>query len=246
VSQGNWKTAPPWPHAWVGRWSDNLIKAYEPPDLGSLYPGLRGEKPMPPEPLSDEEIQEKVNQFRAELEERWPACRDYLAGVAFPGLKFRIKNEAKSFLKDVQVILTFHGAVGVEFEDLSDFEFQKVCDPSWRPTSTPYSPYVPPPKLRRPDDYPITWRHNDDGDLEVTIILPSLRPHPEWRSDRFDDDVVLVVDPGVDIDEVEVTYTATAQGYGDVFEGEPITVPIERVDMLEVLRNVMEATREAS
>ena len=80
----------------------------------------------------------------------------------------------------------------------------------------------------------------------MTITLPSLRPHPEWRSDRFDDDVVLVVDPGVDIDEVEVTYTATAQGYGDVFEGEPITVPIERVDMLEVLRNVMEATREAS
>jgi hypothetical protein len=95
-------------------------------------------------------------------------------------------------------------------------------------------------------NYPIVWRHNDDGDLEVTITLPSPRPRPEWRSDSYDDDVVLVVDPRTAIDAVEVSDTATAQGYGDVFEGEPITVPIEREEMLSVIRPVMKPSQDAS
>lgn len=70
------------------------------------------------------------------------------------------------------------------------------------------------PRLARPSDYPIEWRHDDAGDLEVTVTLPRLRPHPEWRSETHGDDIVLVVDPDVDIDEITVTYTATAHGYG--------------------------------
>lgn len=226
---------------------DSLITAYQPPDLGQMFPGMTGEKPKPPEPLSDEQIQERVDQYRAELVERWPSCQDYLAGIAWSGLQFRIKNEAKSFLKDVQVILTFHGAVGATFRDLSEFAFEKVSDPSWQPPTTLYgSSYIPPLKLRRPADYPITWGHNDDGELEVTITLPSLRPHPEWRSDAYDDDVVLVVAPEVEIDQVVVTYTATAQGYGDIFEGEATPMPVQRVDMFEVVGEVLNASRDAS
>jgi hypothetical protein len=80
--------------------------------------------------------------------------------------------------------------------------------------------------------------------LEVTITLPQLRPHPEWRSDEYGDDIVLVVDPGFDVSEVKVTYTATAQGYGEMFEGLPIVIPVEKVEMLDVLRGVIDATRE--
>lgn len=208
----------------------------------------RAEKPKPAEPLSEEQIEETLADYRVGMESRWRSCRDYLAGIAFAGLRFRIKNEAKSFLTDVEVILTFHGARGVDFKELEEFELLKVQDPDWQPPTDPlyYSAVAPPLRLAPPSDYPIEWRHNEDGELEVTITLPRLRPHPEWRSDDYGDDIVLVVDPSVDVDEVTVTYTATAHGYGDVFEGEPITVPVERAAMLDVLRSVIDATREAS
>jgi len=209
-----------------------------------LLPG--GAQPNPPEPLTQEQIQEKVAEYRTTLESRWPSCRDYLAGIAWPALQYRIKNQAKSFLTDVEVILTFHGARGVGYEELELFEFEKVEDPSWvRPVDPLRHPVPLPRRLAPPADYPLKWRHDDDGNLEVTIRLPRLRPHPEWRSDGCED-VVLVVDPDVDLDEVTVTYTVTAHGYGDVFEGEPITVGIDEVEMLDVLREVIEATRAAS
>ncbi|GFG62812.1 hypothetical protein MKUB_28930 [Mycobacterium kubicae] len=100
------------------------------------------------------------------------------------------------------------------------------------------------PRLAPPSDYPIEWRHNDDGDLEVTVTLPQLRPHPEWRSDEYGDDIVVVVDPGLEADEIAVTYTATAHSYGDVFEGEQIALPVEKEPMLDVLRRVIAATRD--
>jgi hypothetical protein len=121
----------------------------------------------------------------------------------------------------------------------------KVQDPDWWPPSDPRFGHVAapmPPRLPRPDVYPIEWRHNDDGDLEVTVTLPQLRPHPEWRSEKHGDDVVLIVDPEVDTDKITVTYTATAHGYGKKFDGDPFTVPVERVSM----RDVMMAADKAS
>ena len=142
-------------------------------------------------------------------------------------------------------MLIFHGAKGVAYEDITLFEYDKFEDPSWEP---PYNPLMGPavaPTLRfaHAKDYPVAWRHNDDGDLEVTITLPELRPYPERRSD--DDDIVLVL-RDVNLDEVKVTYKATAHGYGDVFEGEPITVPIEKVNMFESFQAAFEASKEAS
>jgi hypothetical protein len=206
------------------------------------------EPPKPPKPLSEEQIQEKVARYRAELEARWPACRDYLASVAWPALRLRIGNEAESFLNDVEVILTFHGARGIDFEGLAAFEFEKVQDPSWKPPSDPrFGPVtVPMPRLAHPSDYPVDWRHNDDGDLEVTVTLSRLRPFPEWRSEKHRDDIVLVVNPDVDIDEITVTYTATAHGYGKAFVGDPFTIPAEKVAMLDVLKGALGATEEAS
>lgn len=60
------------------------------------------------------------------------------------------------------------------------------------------------------------------------------------------EDIVLVVEPDAEADEINVTYTVTAQGYGKEFVGEPFTIGVEKVDMLDVLRNALEATKEAS
>ena len=228
------------------RLMDSIASQYSAPQMLAHIPGMP-EPPKPPEPLTDQQIKAKVARYRAGLESRWPSCRDYLGGIAWPGLRFRIKNEAKSALTDVEVILTFHGARGIDFKDLKEFHVHKVQDPSWEPARHPVEYTVTPlPRLARPAEYPIEWRHNDAGDLDVTIRLQRLRPHPEWRSDDYGEDIVLVVDPGTDLDEVTVTYTATANDYGDVFEGEPISVPVEKVAMLDVLREVMEAAEEQS
>lgn len=154
------------------------------------FPGIpRPEPPKAPAPLSDEQIEAKVAAFRAELQSRWPACRNYLAAVAWPALRCRITNEAKSFLTDVEVVLTFRGARGVSFENFDDFEVRKFQDPSWVPrgdSSWPSVSHV----LRdvRPTNYPFDWRHTDDGDLEVAITLPRLRPLSEWRGDEYGED----------------------------------------------------------
>ncbi|NTY57953.1 hypothetical protein [Mycolicibacterium sphagni] len=218
------------------------------PDFISRMRGIQGvEVPQPPEPLSEEEIASRVAAYRTTLESRWPSCRDYLAGVGWDGMHIRIKNEAKSFLTDVEVILTFRGARGVDHEGLDDFELMKVQDPAWEPPRDPlYYTAIPAMARFRSKDFPIEWRDNDDGDLEVTITLARLRPLSEWRSEDYGDEVVLVVDPGADIDEVSVTFTATARTHDDVFEGAPLTVPVEKISMLDKLLAVMEATKDTS
>jgi len=48
-----------------------------------------------------------------------------------------------------------------------------------------------------------------------------------------------------DLDEVTVTYTVTAHGYGTVFEGEPFTVRVEQVDVFDAVQAAMEASRQS-
>ncbi len=66
-----------------------------------LFAGQYGsaEPPLPPEPLSIEQVDEKVANHRAKLEARWESCKDYLAATAWPGLKFRIHNAARDSLR---------------------------------------------------------------------------------------------------------------------------------------------------
>jgi hypothetical protein len=115
-----------------------------------------------------------------------------------------------------------------------EFEWERLKDPDWEPPAGPYGimpaqRFTPAP----PVDYPVRWNNNDDGDLEVTITLADLRPHPPWRDTG--DDVVLVL-RDTDLSEVTVTYTVTAHGYGSVFEGDAITLPVEQVGIFELCK----------
>lgn len=220
----------------------------KPPDPISSWLGASAMRSMgyevsdePAQPISDGEIAERAAALRRDLHGRWDACQDYLASIAWPALHFRITNQAQSFLTNVQVILTFHGAGGLAFAGIETFEWERLKDPDWEPPA--YGPFgtVPPvsfvPAL--PADYPVRWEHNDDGDLEVTITLAELRPHPPWR--HTGDDVVLVLRNSA-LEEVTVTYTVTAHGYGIAFEGDPFTVRVEQVDIFDDLQSVIEAS----
>lgn len=153
-----------------------------------------GEPPSPPEPLSDEQINERVASYRTKLEARWGSCKDYLSATAWPGLKFRIHN-AEGFLTNAQVVLKFHGARGLDHEYIEGFVWEKLQDPGW---TEPFNPYdiripmaAPPLTPSSLNNYPVKWENDDNGDLVVKITLAQLRPHEVWTSD--DDDVVLVL-----------------------------------------------------
>jgi hypothetical protein len=67
-----------------------------------------------------------------------------------------------------------------------------------------------------------------------------LRPHEVWSSD--DDDIVLMM-RDENLDSVQVTYTVTAYEYHDRTDGEPFTVPIEKVDIFDSLKAGFDATK---
>jgi hypothetical protein len=119
------------------------------------------EPPKPPEPLTEEQIQARVAKYSTPLEARWPDCRDYLASVAFPALRIRIENAAEAFLTDAQVIVNFQGARGIRFKGLKAFEFNKVQDPDWQPSTDPRfgRVAVQPMPFLHPADYPIEWNN---------------------------------------------------------------------------------------
>jgi hypothetical protein len=192
--------------------------------------GLR-ESPAP-KVLSESEIEDDVQAFREVLETDWDWSRDYLAGAAWSGVKFTIENVETSFLNNVEIVLTFTGARGIDWAATDTFDLEKMQDRHWTPPGWEMTSYVP----SRLKDYPVTYDHNDDGDLEVTITLTTLRPRKTWVSG--DDDVVLMTRSD-DIDDVTVTYTVTADGYNELFEGGPITIPVQRVSAFNTLADIL-------
>ena len=192
-------------------------------------------EPRTQPPMTDDEIARRADKFQEDLTSRWDQCQDYLAAIVWPALHFKITNEEKSFLTNVQIILTFHGARGLQYADIEDFEWERLKDPSWVPPAGPFGYVAPDFSGLTPAGYPVSWDHNDAGDLEVTIDLPELRPHPPWR--HAENDVVLVArEPAI-----TVTYTVTAHGYGTYFESDPIDFPIEHVDMFDSVQEALRA-----
>lgn len=182
-------------------------------------------------PLNEEDIVSKVAQYEVELESRWASCQDYVMGFSWSALRFRIKNLQKSFLKNVQVVLTFQDARAVEAKDAENFDILKVENPERKAYSGIMGAldmsYVP---FRR-DDEEITWGQNDAGDLEVIITLKSLRPHPEWRSQEYHPQLVLTTPNRAEKDSVTFSYTVTAEEYGDFFESGPVEIPVVQKSM---------------
>jgi hypothetical protein len=192
----------------------------------------------PTQPKTAEEIEQHLDAFESDLEGHWQESLDYLAGVSWPAVRFRVANGAQSFLNNVQIVVTFDGAEGVEHNYVEGFQFEKVIDPDWRPVDSfgqhTYTDF----KRALPSDYPIKWR-NVDGNLRVRITLRELRPTPPWESEEdCGEDVVLVL-RDTELETVSATYTVTADTYGEVFEG-TLKIPVERISAVEAMRSAAE------
>jgi hypothetical protein len=67
------------------------------------------------------------------------------------------------------------------------------------------------------------------------LTIPTLSAHT----------IAKVVLRNADLNEVTVTYTVTAHGYGTVFEGKPLAVRVEQVDIFDAVRTAMEASDQS-
>ncbi len=211
-----------------------------PPPLSAITPVVLRSLGYEPtdeqrEPLTDDQIESHISNLRAGLATRQSQCQEYLAAIAWPALHFDIENRAESFLQDVEVILTFRNGRGVKFLGPDKFELERLKDPSWK---RPRRQFESVNYLQDfvPAGYPVSWDHNNDGDLEVTINLPQLRPHPPQR--LTEDDIVLIAQTATPA-SLTVSYTVTARGYGTVFDGEPIDIPVRQISMFASLQSAL-------
>jgi hypothetical protein len=105
------------------------------PGIAGLYASVGPQAPEPPKVLSENEINATVQAYRGALENDWDWSRDYLAGAARAGLKFTIENVETSFLNNVEIVLTFTGARGIDWAASDAFDLDRMQDRHWQPAS---------------------------------------------------------------------------------------------------------------
>lgn len=195
--------------------------------MGSSGPGTP--------PTSDQE-NATIALIQTRMERGWPRSENYLAVRAFSGVKFTVGNRAESFLHKVQLVVTFHGALGYEKEDVGTHLLDRLTDPDFEPANWWERNAAGWSSSRLAND-PIDFENVGD-DLQVTIDLPEVRPEPvTWTSGT--DEIVLVVPPQTD--SVRVSWVATASGYGTAQYGETMSLAVEPVDMREALVRLLKA-----
>ncbi|EQM29986.1 hypothetical protein N601_30105 [Rhodococcus erythropolis DN1] len=194
-------------------------------------------------PLTEADLEERIERWEREVRRRWAESEDHLASTTWPGLRFRLKNTGEVFLNDVQVIITISGVRGLQCLHLDRFDQAKLLSPVIPAPKDPYAGIDPSfyDDLRIAD-YPVTWKSLDDS-VEITLDLKHLRPHPAWVSEA--DDIILVANLAAS-SEVTAEWTVTAQGYGKVYEGQAITIPVEQASIQESLSLVSSADKRSS
>lgn len=187
------------------------------------------------EPSTEDELDERLIIWEKEVRGGWTESLHHLAATAWEGLRFQVRNTGGAFLNDVQIIVTIHEAQGIAWRLPDRFDEDRLFPPV---VPDPVDMWASTPELLddfRNTSYPVSWRNVGDA-VEVTLDLKHLRPHPVWESD--DDDVVLLVE-GKDLPaELSAKWTVTAQGYGTVYEGTQIAVPVESKSVLDAMKIV--------
>lgn len=217
-------------------------KAPAPSELASLnFTHLWGHQEPGPPP-SEAELEQALVARRERVRRQWPCSEDYLAGHVVKPVSFVVTNSAAAFLHDVQLVITIAGARGVELEAPDNFDYKRFLDPEYSPPADPIGFSRDVFRLPRRADHPIQWR-NRDGSLQITIDLTVLRPQQVWESDGEGDDLVVLALSEAH-KSLQVSWTATARGYGDVYVGADLTVPVVEEDLAVAVEQAVGELKE--
>ncbi|OLT34547.1 hypothetical protein BJF84_17230 [Rhodococcus sp. CUA-806] len=139
-----------------------------------------------PQPRSRSDLDGRLDRWSTDVREGWDDSEQYLAAIAWPGVRLRLRNIERVFLNDVQVIITIKGAQGLDWEERDAFDFKEFVPPFAPPRKSMYDFSIPPPqdysKGMQLADAPLTWENADDETVVITIDLQHLRPDQIWTS----------------------------------------------------------------
>ncbi|MGB3352000.1 MAG: hypothetical protein WBB00_04425 [Mycobacterium sp.] len=196
-----------------------------------------------PQPRTRTDLDTLLDEWSQDVQEGWDDSEQYLAAIAWPGTRLRLRNIERVFLNDVQVKITIKGAQGLDWEERDAFDFDEFI-PRVTPPRTPlFDPYIPPPAM----DYstglqfagaPLAWENVDDETIVITIDLQHLRPDETWTSD---DELLILRAVDHTASSLSAEWTVTAQTYGESYSGEPIQIPVEAESVRDNVRAVAQA-----
>lgn len=200
-------------------------------------PNAFGRPAQRPEPSDPEVV---IRRREQRWWARWPDCRESLYRITAERIVFTVENTAASYLSDPQVALTISGAFGLDPLDADSVKRHRVLPFIEEPARGPYDIIIPEldysairPIGRRQE---FDWSNEADGTVRVVLTPSALRPSTPWRTD--DDELVLVAtDP--DATNLEGTWSLTAEGIGERFDG-AFTIPIRKVnDVVDLMREYL-------
>jgi hypothetical protein len=190
---------------------------------------------------SGAELERHIEQWETSVRKKWTACEDHLAATGGQALTFRLINNSQALLNDVQVVVTIRGVRGTDWLGPEHGDIDKVLPPVFAPARNPLVGYDSAQfETLRFKDYPLTWKSQNDT-VVVTIDLPQLRPVPPWESPG--PDVVLLLTDS-ELTEVTAEWTLTAQGYGEAYYGDSVTIPVHVAPMGELAETAFAAEED--
>ncbi|MDV6211881.1 hypothetical protein R3Q08_26835 [Rhodococcus erythropolis] len=185
-------------------------------------------------PKSIGEMDDLLSRWKQTTQAGWEDSLKAIASYSWVGLRFTLFNDAQSFVPDLQVDMTFHGALGVPFRRPSDFKHEKhkMLPPVVSSRHLLNGPIL----IRRSstETSPVEWRNRGD-DLQVTIHPPMIRPQTLWESPG--DDVVLMAKDHT-MESVRVTWRSTAPKGPVDLSGE-FALPLEAVSAQAALASLL-------
>lgn len=208
------------------------------PSLSSLL-GVENDAP----PRTRTELDTRLDEWSQDVREGWDDSEQYLAAIAWPGMRLRLRNIERVFLNDVQVKITIKGVQGLDWEERDAFDFDEFIPPVTPPSRPLFDPYIPPPAMGYSKGLqfagaPLTWENVDDETVVITIDLQHLRPDEIWTSD--DEPLILhAVDHTAS--SLSAEWTVTAQTYGESYSGDPIEIPVEAESVRDHVRAAAQA-----
>lgn len=183
-------------------------------------------------PLSDEEREDALEQWRSRRNEHIAQGREHFLGAALPGGGIRVTSHGRAIAKP-NLRLIFHGCEVFDHLDSDDAVYDKAIHPVIEAYAPPWSGIDLAVSNFTPRGYPVSWRNLDD-DAEVVLTPESLRPEQTWESEQ-DDYVLVAQDP--EATEVEVSWTLTEEG-SDLMTTGKLRVPTQGlIDGRELFRS---------
>ncbi|WP_433013866.1 AlbA family DNA-binding domain-containing protein [Kribbella sp. CA-294648] len=241
--------------AYINTYKSRLERTYRlvegielpPGKLGMFATGLRIPRVFEePEDRTLEEYTEQIEQWAQNIRDSWDGMVDAYASVILPGSQIRVRNASQAFLENLEIEIHLEGPVEATERPYVDSVNPTEVDPTdllpsppreWGPRSKFPAAYALHPNLPgytvRPAAGSASVSFRNGGSVDFLVRLDQLRP--ERTIEIEDDEFTLVLTEPIS-GSLTGHWTATAQGYHEVFAGTLDVTVGEEIDLTPRIR----------